>query len=221
MACPTGSASLGSAGRRGEKDRRDSWVAKRVALERRRVEKRPRVGLMLKQAIVLTFAVAFALLAAWQVVRVTSNPAWANAPAQAAPATPVLAADQAETTPASDAQVVKATDGHYWAEAEVNGRWIHCLIDTGASYVALTRDDAERLGIATAALDYSVPVATAHGQGMAARVDLDYVAVAGARIEHVQALVAAEGLSTSLLGMTYLGRLSRFEATPTSLILRP
>ena len=37
----------------------------------------------------------------------------------------------------------------------------------------------------------------------------------------VDALVLDKGLDTSLLGMTYLGRLSRFEATKTSLILRP
>ena len=35
------------------------------------------------------------------------------------------------------------------------------------------------------------------------------------------AMVVRQGLSTSLLGMSYLGRLSRFEATPEALILHP
>ena len=117
--------------------------------------------------------------------------------------------------------MVKATDGHFWAEAEVDGRWIHCLIDTGASYVALTREDAERLGLSASTLNYDTPVVTANGKTRAARVQLDYVAVAGAKVEQVPALVIADGLSSSLLGMSYLGRLSRFEATPTSLVLRP
>jgi aspartyl protease family protein len=52
-------------------------------------------------------------------------------------------------------------------------------------------------------------------------VELDYISVAGARVEHVPALVLEEGLETSLLGMTYLGRLSKFEATQSALILRP
>ena len=60
---------------------------------------------------------------------------------------------------------------------------------------------------------------TANGRTHAARIQLDYVAVSGARVEQVPAMVIADGLSTSLLGMSYLGRLSRFEATPTSLIL--
>jgi len=45
--------------------------------------------------------------------------------------------------------------------------------------------------------------------------------VAGAQVNDVDALVIEKGLPASLLGMTYLGRLSRFEATRTSLILRP
>ena len=182
---------------------------------------------MLRHAVVLAVAVATALGSAQQIMKMSDAHAVAHAQAAAAPGAAdaavseaAVASDQPPSSSA-DAQVVKATDGHFWAEAQVNGRWIHCLIDTGASYVALTRDDAERLGLNTAALDYSAPVVTANGRTRAARVELDYVAVAGARVEHVPAMVISEGLSSSLLGMSYLGRLSRFEATPTSLILRP
>jgi aspartyl protease family protein len=34
-------------------------------------------------------------------------------------------------------------------------------------------------------------------------------------------MVVKSGLSSSLLGMSYLGRLSKFEATPSTLILHP
>jgi aspartyl protease family protein len=40
-------------------------------------------------------------------------------------------------------------------------------------------------------------------------------------VRDVDALVIENGLGTSLLGMTYLGRLSQFEATQTAMILRP
>lgn len=133
-----------------------------------------------------------------------------------------LAVSPAEADPASSAaQVAKARDGHYWAEAMVDGRWVRFLVDTGASTVALTREDALRLGFDLDNLTYDRPVATASGKTMAAGVTLDRVSVAGARVDGVEALVVKEGLSASLLGMSYLGRLSRFEATPTSLILRP
>jgi aspartyl protease family protein len=52
-------------------------------------------------------------------------------------------------------------------------------------------------------------------------VHLASVSIAGARVRDVDALVIEKGLENSLLGMSYLGRLSRFEATPNSLILHP
>ncbi|MFI4950529.1 MAG: TIGR02281 family clan AA aspartic protease, partial [Caulobacterales bacterium] len=45
--------------------------------------------------------------------------------------------------------------------------------------------------------------------------------VSGARLENVDALVIERGLDTSLLGMTFLGRLASFQATRQALILRP
>lgn len=120
----------------------------------------------------------------------------------------------------SNAAVRKAADGHFWAEAQVDGRHVRFLVDTGASTVALTTADARRLGFEVGDLAFDQPVTTASGQTMGAAVTLDYVSVAGARIDDVEALVLQEGLEHSLLGMTYLGRLSRFEASRDALILR-
>jgi aspartyl protease family protein len=64
-------------------------------------------------------------------------------------------------------------------------------------------------------------VVTAGGQIRAASVRLASITVAGARLENIDALVIEKGLDTSLLGMTYLGRLSRFEATRGALVLQP
>lgn len=120
-----------------------------------------------------------------------------------------------------DAELVKAADGHYWADALVNGEIVHVLVDTGATAVALTPDDARRLGMEPTSLTYAYQVSTASGVARAAQVHLDRVSVAGAEVDNVDALVVEKGLPTSLLGMSYLGRLSRFEATPSTLILRP
>lgn len=121
---------------------------------------------------------------------------------------------------ATAAALTKSADGHFWAEGTVNGKRVRFLVDTGASAVALTLADARRLGV-TGDLNYSVEVSTANGKTRAAPVTLDTVSVAGARVAGVQAFVVEDGLETSLLGMSYLGRLSRFEATPSALILRP
>ena len=137
------------------------------------------------------------------------------------PTQPVTASD---AEPAS-AQVSKAADGHFWAEATVDGAptvaRVRFLVDTGATIVALTEEDAGRLGLNPAELDYGTEVHTAAGETRAARVRLRSVSVAGARVDDVEALVVRDGLTSSLLGMSYLGRLSRFEATQSALILRP
>lgn len=132
----------------------------------------------------------------------------------------VMPADAAPAT-GDAASVAKASDGHYWAQAEVNGRAVRFLVDTGATAVALTAEDAQRLGFDPKTLDYGYQVTTASGQARAAEIKLATVSVAGARVDNVDALVIEKGLPASLLGMTYLGRLSRFEATQSALILRP
>lgn len=127
----------------------------------------------------------------------------------------------AEPTAATVASIAKSGDGHFWAEADVNGRRVRFLVDTGASAVALTTADAKRLGFDPQQLSYDYQVTTAAGPARAAAVKLGRISVAGAAVSDVDALVIEKGLDTSLLGMTYLGRLNRFEATKTALILRP
>jgi aspartyl protease family protein len=178
---------------------------------------------MLKFAALAVVAAACAAGAAQAVVMLNrpdadapqlrhSQPVAAAAVAQAAPADP---------TGGTGAEVIKSPDGHYWAEAVVDGERVRFLVDTGASAVALTVDDAKRLGFNPSGLDYNYKVMTAGGEARAAEVQLASVSVGGARVDDVKAMVIEKGLSSSLLGMTYLGRLSRFEATQTALILRP
>jgi aspartyl protease family protein len=155
-------------------------------------------------------AVAGALLALGA-LQLATGPA-----AHAAAEAPLRGAQGSEPEPA---RLAKAADGHFWAEAAVDGRPVRVLVDTGASSVSLTPRDAERLGLDTAGLVYDRTVRTAAGDSLAARVKLRSVSVEGVRVANVDALVIGRGLPASLLGMSYLGRLSRFEATPSSLIL--
>jgi len=122
--------------------------------------------------------------------------------------------------------VSKSADGHFWAEAHMDANGEHSrsggvrvMVDTGASLVSLTRADAEALGVHVGEGDFSGSIITASGRVRAAPVVLKSVSIGGVTVERVEALVIERGLPHSLLGMSYLGRLSAFTATPTALTL--
>jgi aspartyl protease family protein len=140
--------------------------------------------------------------------------------AVAAPATtPDAASAEASSEPYGEASIAKSGDGSFWADAQVDGHPVHFLVDTGATTVALTGDDARTLGMDPASLNFNSVVKTANGPEPAARVKLGLVAVGNAQVSDVDAIVIDKGLPASLLGMTYLGRLSKFEATQDALDL--
>lgn len=111
-------------------------------------------------------------------------------------------------------------DGHFTINAEINGETVRTIFDTGASAVVLTHADAVKAGIDTDTLRYDIPVQTANGTGRAAGVTLDRIEVGGITRDRVRAFVAERGaLDTSLLGMSFLGTLSRYAVSGNSLEL--
>lgn len=112
-------------------------------------------------------------------------------------------------------------NGHYVVKAFINNQAITVLVDTGASAVALSAHDAEQVGLHPGLLTYNVTVATANGIVKAARVKLDKVEIDGVRVDDVDALVLPEGaLTGTLLGMTFLSRLSSFTSEGGKLTLK-
>ena len=174
---------------------------------------------MFRFAMVALVAAASAFGSAEAVVRLAGRHPEALRAAAAEAALAIPGSTQPQAAPAG--AVMKASDGHYWADGEVNGARIRFLVDTGATAVALTPQDAERLGFDLKHLRYGYNVMTAAGPARAAAVRLASVSVAGATLRDVDALVIEKGLDASLLGMSYLGRLSSFQATRQALFLRP
>ncbi len=174
---------------------------------------------MLRPVIVMTCAIASAVTAGLGFMKLEPHAAPLGAPpaAEAAPA-PVSAA--ASTDDSHETAIPKGQDGHFWANATVNDKAVRLLVDTGATVVVLTEADAQRLGFDKSTLAYNRKVITAMGPTQAAQVTLASVGVGQSTVHNVEALIIPQG-GTSLLGMSYLGRLSRIEATPSSLILHP
>jgi aspartyl protease family protein len=121
----------------------------------------------------------------------------------------------------AEVRIRRRLDGHFNATVEVNGKPISMIVDTGASSIVLTPRDARKVGIDTNALTYAIPVLTANGRTMAARVRLDQVAIGPLDRTKVEALVAKPGaLTQSLLGMSFLSRLRSYEFSGDFLTLR-
>ncbi len=114
----------------------------------------------------------------------------------------------------------RGMNGHFEVNATINGHTTPMVFDTGASAVVLTVDDAREAGVNVQGLRYTVPVSTANGQGLAARIRLDSIEVGGILRRNLTAFVTEEGaLETSLLGMTFLETLTRYSVTQNSLEL--
>ncbi len=142
-------------------------------------------------------------------------------PAQPVPAKPqpAVAAAPAAAGPRS-VSIGRDHRGHFQANGRVDGRQVSFMVDTGASVIALTERDADRLGIRPSRNSFTSAVSTANGVVRAAPVMLNSVDIGGLVVRDVRALVVPGGaLNENLLGLSYLTRLKRFEYSNNKLVL--
>jgi aspartyl protease family protein len=117
--------------------------------------------------------------------------------------------------------IERASTGDFAVNARINGARLAMILDTGATSVVLTPDDAKAAGLPIEVLAYTVNIDTANGRARAAPVTLDRVAIGGLVERSVEALVAQPGqLRISLLGMSFLNRLQSWEVRGDQLLLR-
>ncbi|MGF0538488.1 retropepsin-like aspartic protease family protein [Agrobacterium sp. ES01] len=102
----------------------------------------------------------------------------------------------------------KSLGGHFETKATVNGTPVSMLVDTGATIVALSYEDAIAAGIDPESLTYSRTMLTANGRAQAAPVRLKSIDLGPIRRENIEATVTQQGmLDQSLLGMSFLSTL--------------
>lgn len=127
--------------------------------------------------------------------------------------------DPAPTTPGQ--MVVQAgPGGHFFVDAEIDGNDVGFIVDTGATMVALSRADAETLGLSAHQLDYTGRANTANGIARFAPVTLSQISIGDIVVNNVQAVVMEVPMQKSLLGMSFLKRLESFEVKNDQLIMR-
>jgi aspartyl protease family protein len=110
--------------------------------------------------------------------------------------------------------------GHFHARAEINGQPVSVMVDTGASIVALTFEDARAVGLYVRDSDFTHRVNTANGLARIAPVTIDRLSVGDIIVRDVSGAVMERGkLGTTLLGMSFLNRLQRVDMRNGMLVL--
>lgn len=129
------------------------------------------------------------------------------------------AANDAASRP-SEVRIRRASDSHFYADTQVQGRQVRMLVDSGASLVALTRSDAEAIGINVDSLPIGGMAQTAGGQVPMRIVILDSVEVDGIVVRNVEAAVVDADMGVSLLGQSYLAKLAAVNVEGDTMTLR-
>lgn len=117
-------------------------------------------------------------------------------------------------------RIAAGRGGHFRVEARLNGAPVDVMVDTGATMVAMNESTARRLGIRLGPADFKYAVNTANGVARVASATLDAIEIGPVRVRNVEATIARdEALSTTLLGMSFLGKLRRYEVDRGTLVL--
>lgn len=109
--------------------------------------------------------------------------------------------------------------GHFFVEAEVNGVPVNFMIDTGASDVTLSKEDAQRAGLSPETLSYTRQYSTANGIIGGAPVRLSVLQIGPLRLHDFPASVNGGQLDTSLLGMEALNALGGFHIQDDTMVI--
>jgi len=133
-----------------------------------------------------------------------------------------LAAGSPASSPGpSDGEVRldREPNGHFYADVEINGAKVHALVDTGATGIALSREDARSAGVATSIGMPNVVGDGADGDVHGEFVMLDRVTLGDTTAEHMPAMVLDSGDMT-LLGQEFLRKFDSVEIHGDTMVLR-
>ncbi len=100
----------------------------------------------------------------------------------------------------------RAVDGHFYADLDVNYGKVRFLVDTGASMVALTGDDAQKLGLTWNDVELETIARGASGDVRGKLVMIDKMQIGNFQANNVRAAIIPQGLDVSLLGQSFLAR---------------
>ena len=130
-------------------------------------------------------------------------------PPQASQAS-AASADSATNDGSGVIRLPRESDGHFYLDAKVNGAPVRFLVDTGATMIALTVQDAQNAAVPVEPGNFRVIARGASGDVMGARVQLGQMTLGSHTVTSIDAIVI-DGGQQSLLGQTFLARLNSVE----------
>ncbi|MBO9472259.1 TIGR02281 family clan AA aspartic protease [Shimia sp. R10_1] len=116
-------------------------------------------------------------------------------------------------------EIPRSSDGHYHATLSLNGADVAFIVDTGASEIVLSKEDARRAGLDPDNLAYWGRAMTANGEVRIAPVWIEEISLGGFTDRDVRATVNEGEMPQSLLGMSYLQRFEQITIAGNRLIL--
>ena len=116
--------------------------------------------------------------------------------------------------------VHRSRDGHFWLRAKINGRSILMMVDTGASNVVLSPEDADKVGFRLQNLVFDSHAETANGSVRFARVRASEFSIGPETFYDIPVTVNGSEMKGSLLGMSVLDRFASVEFRGDQMILR-
>lgn len=123
-------------------------------------------------------------------------------------------------TSGGEVRLGRSGDSHFYTDTEVDGTGIRMMVDSGASIVALTRRDAEAIGIDVDSLPIGGMARTAGGDVPMRTVTLGSVVVEGIEVRQVPAAVVDADMGVSLLGQSFLAKLDAVNVEGDTMTLR-
>lgn len=112
----------------------------------------------------------------------------------------------------------RSSNGHFFANATIDGASVEMMVDTGASVIALTGSDASALGLSWDDSDVRHIGSGASGAVYGVPTRLSEVDIGGIAKRNVSAVIIPEGLDISLLGQSYLSQLGSVEIVDDQMV---
>ncbi len=117
--------------------------------------------------------------------------------------------------------VLQRVDGHFFADATINGRPVHFLVDTGATVTTINPETARDSGVEVSRIGFPLVVETANGLANSWPATAGELRIGSISFTELDVHVSELPGSTNLLGMNALAQLSSWEVRGDQMILRP